>query len=388
MLSLPGRNGRRRRVLNEEVLSASSSHVALRAIADDRDEEQDAPRYSDAAGVENHPQVTDFVPRRYRTIALFALAGVVTTAALAALHYFAVPIATAGGLTHIGLFAMSAPGSMATWLAAVVLLITAVACLLIYSIRRHRIDDYRGRYRIWLAAALAALLMSADSVAGLHNALAQSLSHHTGWTALRADAVWWVLIAGLPLAWIAVRLLLDVRECRVAAAFLITGVGCYLAAGASFLGLVSLTDPRLETLFTGAASLLANWLLFAAVAAYARFVVLDAQGLVPVVHIRRSGKKATAADSRRTAVPRTADPASPPTKLATSIFAAAGRPLPKSSATSSSKPVVESTQWTDGRHGERDRYDDHTEEDGVDDRKLSKAERKQMRKLKARNRAA
>ena len=30
----------------------------------------DAPRYSDAAGVENHPQITDFVPRRYRTIAL------------------------------------------------------------------------------------------------------------------------------------------------------------------------------------------------------------------------------------------------------------------------------------------------------------------------------
>ena len=35
-----------------------------------------APRYSDAAGVENHPQVTDFVPRRYRTIAVLVLAGV------------------------------------------------------------------------------------------------------------------------------------------------------------------------------------------------------------------------------------------------------------------------------------------------------------------------
>ena len=52
MLSFPGRNGRRRRVLNEEVLSASGTHVALRALADDRDARHDAPRYSDAAGVE------------------------------------------------------------------------------------------------------------------------------------------------------------------------------------------------------------------------------------------------------------------------------------------------------------------------------------------------
>ena len=79
MVNFPGRNGRRRRVLNEEVLSASSSHAALRAV--DRDDaSREAPRYSDAAGVENHPQITDFVPRRYRTIALLVLVGVVTTA--------------------------------------------------------------------------------------------------------------------------------------------------------------------------------------------------------------------------------------------------------------------------------------------------------------------
>src|SRR5262245_28462305 len=244
MFSLPGRNGRRRRVLNDEVLSASSSHVALRAMADNRDSSQNAPRYSDAAGVETHPQVTDFIPRRYRTIALLVLAGVLTTAALAALHYFAVPIATACGLAHIGTIDLSAPGSLASWLASTVLVVTAVACVLVYSIRRHRIDDYRGRYRVWLGAALACVLLSADSVVGLHDALAQSLSHHTGWAALRAGAVWWLVIAGLPLTWIAVRLLLDVKECRVSATLLLVAVGGYLTAGASFLGMIRTADPR------------------------------------------------------------------------------------------------------------------------------------------------
>ena len=56
MVNFPGRSDRRRRVLKEEVRTASGPRVTLQAdVADD------APRYSDAAGVENHPQVTDFV---------------------------------------------------------------------------------------------------------------------------------------------------------------------------------------------------------------------------------------------------------------------------------------------------------------------------------------
>jgi hypothetical protein len=383
MFSLPGRNGRRRRVLNEEVLSASSSHVALRAMADDREASHDAPRYSDAAGVENHPQVTDFVPRRYSTIAVLVLAGVLTTAALGALHYFAMPIAAASGFADIGLLAMSAPGSLATWIAAVVLLIIAVMCLLVYSIRRHRIDDYRGRYRIWLAAAAACVLASADSVVGLHDALAQTLSHHTGWAALRAGAIWWLAIAGLPLSWIAVRVLVDIKECRVAAALLLAGIAGCVAAGASFLGLIPASDLRIETLTTGAASLVGNWLLLAGVASYARFVVLDVQGLVPVV--RRTVKPAKSIKSTA----RAAKPASPSSKLATSIFAAAGRQRP---ATLSDLPPAKSpasaAEWTDGRRAERDEYDEDSDDEGSDDHKLSKSQRKRLRKLKARNRAA
>ena len=92
MVNFPGRD-RRRRVLKDEVLAASNNHSAMRAAADASAD--DAPRYSDAAGVENHPQVTDFIPRRYRTIAVLVLIGVGTTTVLAALDYFAGAIAQA-----------------------------------------------------------------------------------------------------------------------------------------------------------------------------------------------------------------------------------------------------------------------------------------------------
>ena len=61
-----------------------------------RSSTDDAPRYSDAAGVENHPQVTDFVPRRYRTIVTLVRGRPrLQRAVLATLDYFASTIGQA-----------------------------------------------------------------------------------------------------------------------------------------------------------------------------------------------------------------------------------------------------------------------------------------------------
>src|SRR3954451_5667309 len=107
MVNFPGRNDRRRRVLKEEVRSASGSRATLPAdVADD------APRYSDAAGVENHPQVTDFVPRRYSTIALLGLFGAGATAITAALQYFVLPITTAANMNGVSAIDLTARGNL------------------------------------------------------------------------------------------------------------------------------------------------------------------------------------------------------------------------------------------------------------------------------------
>jgi hypothetical protein len=155
MVNFPGRNGRRRRVLNEEVLSASSSYAARQATPAGSGGTQ-PPRYSEAAGVENHPQITDFVPRRYRTIVFLLLTGVSTAVTLGALHYFAEKIASVAGLPELRPFDLAAPSSLADWISAVILILASGLSLMIYSLRRHRIDDIRGRYRVWLAATSAA----------------------------------------------------------------------------------------------------------------------------------------------------------------------------------------------------------------------------------------
>src|SRR3954452_19461040 len=128
MVNFPGRNDRRRRVLTEEVRSASSSRTAHRVdVADD------GPPYSDSAGVENHPQITDFVPRRYSTIALLGLFGATATAVTAALHYFVLPIASSHGMSSAAAFDLTARGNLTEWLAAMVLFMASRFCVMTYS---------------------------------------------------------------------------------------------------------------------------------------------------------------------------------------------------------------------------------------------------------------
>jgi hypothetical protein len=375
MVNFPGRNGRRRRVLNEEVLSASGSRSPFRAVTEESAKHQPL-RYSEAAGVENHPQVTDFVPRRYRTIVLLVITGAASTMGLAGLHYAAPVLATATGVPEMPPFDLASTGSLAAWVAAVVLLVASALCLLVYSIRRHRIDDYRGRYRIWLAASAACLILSANSVAGLHHVLAYTMSHVTGWAALRAGAVWWLAIAGLPIAWLIFRTLRDVMECRLAATFWVAAISCYVAAGACYLGVGRAFGTQIESMIDAVLALVGHWLLLAAVVSYARYVVLDAQGLIPVRGRSNQTRKVKTGPQQKSGAARPSLSAgSDPQKHV------------------SQAPRVESTAsnnaWIDGSRPEPVRYEDESDDDvSGGSRKLSKADRKRLRKLKAQNRAA
>jgi hypothetical protein len=226
-------------------------------------------------------------------------------------------------------------------------------------------------------------LLSANSVAGFHKVLAASMGHFTGWTALPGGAVWWLGILGLPLAWIAFRSIFDVRESRLAVSFFVTAICSYVVAGTTALGALTVGDARAESTVAGAALLAGHWLAFAAVVTYARYVVLDAQGLVaakPRITGKRKTQKPVGAsktdDSQLTSVER-------PTTLSATDFA---RRKQQIAAQSTKSPATDS-KWVDGSRPELDPYDDGDDESD-DDRKLSKSERKRLRKIKMQNRAA
>lgn len=333
-----------------------------------------APRYSEAAGVEHHPQVTDFIPRKYRTIGALAAIGVATTAIVEAMHWFVAPLATGYGFENAAAFDLTGAGGLAAWCSAIVLLAASVTCILIYSLRRHRIDDFKARYRVWMAAAAACALISVGSVAPVHRLVVSLAAYHTGWTALRGHAAWWLLVAGLPLGWIALRAWLDARESRLSAVALGAAIASYAVALASYLGLGPALEPHIEVMVTAGATLIAHWLLLVGVVSYGRFVVLDAQGLIPV---RASGRKVS--QSKASTKDREVK------NVASRSTEAATTPLRAFRESLSSPPASEktATEWVNGSESETDSYDDDDAEQGDHNgRRLSKLERKRLRQQK------
>lgn len=378
MVNFPVRNSRRRRVLNDRspTTSVTSTSYGNPTCSAGDDESEPAPRYSEAAGVEHHPQITDFIPRRYRSIVTLIGLGGVSSATLAALDHLAPLFGGTLGEADFPTLVTTAGEHLGRWLAAVVLLVASALCLIIFSLRRHRIDDFRGRYRVWLAASAVTLALSANSVAALHHVVAQILVGLTGWTALRDSAAWWLAVFSLPVTWVVVRTLLDVKECRLAGALLAGSVGCYTVSAASYLRLAPAWEPSMGADIYFPLMLMGHWLLLASVVTYARFVVLDVQGLIPVRQTSRISR------SERQEHPEIQDDSKKTSKS----------PKPAAASDTRSKTVpttANEVEWIDGSRAEHDHYEDEYNDDAsTDPHKLSKSERKRLRKLKAQRRAA
>ncbi|MCA9233058.1 MAG: hypothetical protein KDA57_20595, partial [Planctomycetales bacterium] len=187
MANYTARMGRRRRVMKEEVLTAgctSSDSIAFIP--------GDTPRYGAGANIENHPQVTDLVPRRFRSIALVLALGFALGFVAELIGHYAEELSKFAPAVSAAQITTAFSNQLVSWTSAITLLLAACYARLIHMLRRHRVDDYRGRYRVWKTASLAAVVLSLNSVVGGHAVIARVLGHLTGWSLLPGNAGWWL----------------------------------------------------------------------------------------------------------------------------------------------------------------------------------------------------
>ncbi|MBS0207445.1 MAG: hypothetical protein JSS27_00690 [Planctomycetes bacterium] len=363
---------RRRRVLTDEVIGARHE---VNEGATPRRRATDRP-----AAPGTHPSVIDLIPQRYSVIALFTTLGLLAVAALAAGHYFMPEIAAFAGTTHLPAFDIDGANSLAVWFSSFTRGAAAVVALLIYIVRRHKADDYHGRYRIWLWAAAGWLLLSVDAVAHLHETFEIVMVHHAGDLGPGTGFIWWVAGYALLLGPICTRLVLDMRRCRSSTTVLTLAVTCYLASTVAKIGVLFPQSDVTVILVEGAGQLLGNVLLLLAMTLHARYVIRDALGLLPPETKTAKEKKAAAKVKADTS--------------ASSSSSAAKRSdldTPKSATAASSSSRSH-------REEDDDDYEDDTPQQGqqryrVDDeddyspgRKLNKSARKVMRRQKEQQR--
>ena len=285
---------RRRRVFTEESPSraggSSRSPSAARSSSTKKTAEK--KRYSSCALDSVDVRLTHFIPIRRLTLAITFLLGLIAITALLSLYSQQANWAAAIGFDATSAINLSGQSHLGTWLSTSALLISALYSVIIFAVRRHRADDYRGRYSVWLWASLAFLIASIDATAGIHRLVQGILAGIS-----EREMPWWILAYALVYGTLGIRLIIETRSSRGTMICLVTaglfyGVSCLLSSQILDLG-----NNRLQVYAQSFAILTGHLLVCYSTLVYARHVFLDAQGRLMKRREARMRKRAAKAEA-------------------------------------------------------------------------------------------
>src|SRR5262249_30676588 len=157
----------------------------------------------------------------------------------------------------------------------------------VFGIRSHRVDDYRGHYRVWLWTTAALIWLSLDAATGIHDALGLALTLITGKQVVSSSlgagcTLTWIAVYALILGGLGFRVALEVCSSRLGPLALLTASALYITAALLHLQIFSLPTTLAPGLAESTIILLAHFSLLSAVAFNARHVLLDASGRLKV----------------------------------------------------------------------------------------------------------
>ncbi len=188
-LSRSNRIDRRRRVILDSV--ATDSEFAVESVrakkrlrsrenldspdADETTQKYRDPGYSQAVRKPCQQRMVQLIPVRRGTLSIVLSCMWLLWGALLFSHYWiftrfdastltaAEKAASFATLPIAQLFHLRSSHSIAQWLTTQLWMLTAVAAWMIFQLRRHKLDDYRARYRIWVILAIAAAFSSFEA---------------------------------------------------------------------------------------------------------------------------------------------------------------------------------------------------------------------------------
>lgn len=264
------RDDRRRRAILDDRNGAGRSADA--AGGEEAAGGKRGRRYSAQALLERRVRVVDLIPIHWTSVAAYYLLGVVLIGLLATLHYYAAERLTFANLTSVN--------SLGGWLAIIAFWTAAQGALVIYRIRRHRIDDYRGRYHVWLWSVALLGLAGIDLLVDFRTPLGQWIEATSGRQFADLENGWALLVASVFYGLAMLRIVWEVRASRGALAVALlsmTALGTFVASKANLILWPEQLDPQLATcvLYLSGVCMLSMMLT-----QYARFVWMDAIGLI------------------------------------------------------------------------------------------------------------
>lgn len=273
------RDERRRRALIDETLHGTAAEAVSSSAPDEGREASARARvtaYSAAARVDNHAPISVCIPKRPLSVWGLMLVGACFIAGIESLYaqiFLQVSPQLQASLTALDL---SARGSLASWFASVVLCCGSMASVLVYLIRRHRTDDYRGRYRWWLWLAPLLLVLSVNAGTGLHQAFSGLLTSLSGAEVAVEGKGWWLIAYGAVFFPIVLQLAIEMWPSRLATAYFFATVVAYVLVGGFEIHAIQCSTPLTTTLCHSSLLLSAHFGVLLTILAYGRYVYLEA----------------------------------------------------------------------------------------------------------------
>lgn len=263
----------------QEVAGSSSSRGGRRtSTAVEQRPTRKSEHYGDAEFMDEQPRLTDLIPTRLPMLVLILVAGLAVIVGLEMLYAWMPRVAAMTTDGRVAAFDLDGEGSLAVWFSSMTLALAGLVAVVVYTVRRHRVDDYQGYYRIWLWAAMCWVLMSLDETSSLHEGFKEMMAHLTGTRLFGDGSAWWVVAYGFLLGAVGTRLLVDMRDCLLSSEAFVGTAVCYLVAVLAQLGWILPDSGARGVMLEEGAEMLGNLLLLLAMLLHARHVILDSQG--------------------------------------------------------------------------------------------------------------
>lgn len=253
--------------------------------------------YSDAARAARQRGVHTLVPLRGGMIALTVAGLLFSVGGLVALPLVADRLENSLGQAAADSLRIGGPAALSAWFASTLLGAMAALAMFIFSLRRHRIDDYHGRYRMWILIALACMvgnLCESSSLPVIAHSLCTAACGACG---LRVEIAWPAAIATM-VAGLLVRLGIEIRRCGPAMTSLTLASIALLAATAANFGWPVAHSPASLPIWLHGTWLLGYVLLFATLLLYGRRVQVEVAGAAALpVRVKRTKPESRSADA-------------------------------------------------------------------------------------------
>ncbi len=299
------RDERRRRVLLDDTVAEPPSEETPAATKRGRGKSEggsvNAP-YAPAALGEGQPRIADLLPLRRLTLWMWLLAALLFIGPLAFVQTQLAGWRQRMPNMDFAALDLNERGNVGSWFTSVVLAWAAFASVQVYLLRRHRSDDYRGGYRLWLWCAGALTVASALAATNLHELAGAGSAYLLG-SPDYAEPIGRTLLAVLGGGLMA-RMAWEIRASRGAVAALVGSFLAYTTAGVVLIDAVASLLPA-ASVVGGASVLLAHCLVLMTIGAFGRYVSLEARGRI----VQRPQKKKVQTAPEKTKKERPAKPA-------------------------------------------------------------------------------